>query len=134
MRRRKPIERRRASSLDRQILIPCPTSTLSSSPSSNLQPPREHRSDHRNIIRKARNRRKEFSKEHKDTVSFDQKTDKRPAEEDQQETADERECSAPFLTAGEEEKCAMRAEEEGYASQEENLRSRQSVLAAEHAW
>lgn len=102
---------------NRQILIPPPItdpSTLSTL-TRPLQPLGQIRSHDRHTISKARDSLEELAKEDENAIDLDDEANEWPAEEDEQDTEDEREAAAPFLAAREEEEGAVGAEEEGYA-------------------
>ena len=68
--------------LYRQLRIPSP-------PSQHLQRTLNMRPDNRNIPRKLANSDQKVAEEDKQTVQLDQEAGKRPAEEDQEDTAEE---------------------------------------------
>ena len=91
--------------LYRQLRIPPP-------PRQNLQCPLNIRPNNRNIPRKLPNRNQEIPKQDEKPVQLNQKTGQRPAEEDQEDAAEEGGGALEFLAAGEEGDCFLEADYE----------------------
>lgn len=86
--------------LYRQLRIPSP-------PRQHLQRTLNIRPNNRNIPRKLPNSNQKVPEEDKQTVQLDQETGKRPAEEDQEDAAEEGGGALEFLAAGEEGDCFL---------------------------
>ena len=91
------------SQLYRQLRIPPP-------PRQNLQRPLNKRPNNRNIPRKLPNRNQKITEEDKQPIQLDQKTGKRPAEENQEDAAEEGGGALEFLAAREEGDCFLEAD------------------------
>ncbi|KAK3049416.1 hypothetical protein LTR09_009335 [Extremus antarcticus] len=90
---------------------------------SNLQPPRQIRPYHRDVIRKPSHRLEELPKQVENPYQLDSESYDRPAHQDQQNptTNPKRRTPPPLVSPRKKQKCPLRPEEEGDADEEEDV-------------